>query len=224
MSEMQNVIASLSGNLNTKDKRWLSAQINKIQAHESKMAMMKWLAEDPEAKYYAGVILGSATAVAGAMISGDFSLPGQDYAYGAGTGNYSPGATKTKSEFKELDDEDKKGWLFSKKRQNWTYVPEGYAMGKDGTVRSVADIESDIQTLPWWAGGPTGMAVGYAFSSEEERKAAGFPTAENIMGVFNNAFSMVGAGFAGFCAAVLLLKAIFGEDGLSQLPFSGGIV
>jgi hypothetical protein len=217
MSEMQNVIASLSGNLTKKDKRWLSAQINRIQTHESQMALLNAFAKDPEMKYYLGVVFGSASAVAVAMATGkmDDVLPaGAEFQGGEGeqSTKYQPGTFIDEKTFRTSEEfasgEARQGWIHSKKRKGFIYVPRGYVQNLS-TGEVISKEEMNRRFKEKRTQGPFGIE---------------FPEIPDMMGLFNNAFSMVGMGFAGFCGAVLLLKAIFGEDGLSQLPFSGGIV
>lgn len=196
-------------------KTWLTNKIQQMQAHENQMAIIQALQNDPELKYYLGVMLGSATAVVGAMATGTITPATQSFAHKQGEGDettFAPATKFTPQQFEETVPLDqRRGWYFSSKINKWIYVPQGYYLNlRTGNVVDEEGLQKEREERQD-AADPLGF-----------HKVAGNMT--DIMGMFNNVFSLAGAGFAGWCAAVLLLKAIFGGDGLSQLPFSGGVL
>jgi hypothetical protein len=155
-------------------KQWVTEKVKQQQAHELRMGVIKWLSTDEEAKYYLGVVLGSATAVAGAIAEGSFRGPGAPTPEVPGTGG--------------IYGDEPSPEPPQPPNPAWAWLLLG---GPGGIAGLIASQQSLPGESPLGGGGPLGMVP-------------------NIM-------QLGGVGFAGFCASVLILKAIFSGTDLGEL-------
>ena len=142
-----------SGKLTTRDKRWISAQINKEHERHVELKLMDVFARDPEFKYYLGMAAGAGVAIVGTMIKG----------------------LETQPESTTVDDALSYSWLLS-----------------GGAIAAVT-------------GSPILAALTWGDSSD------------GLAGQIGNILALGGTGFAGTCAMILILKAIFTGTDLGEL-------
>lgn len=166
MSQAYELITEMvkKGKLTQKDKRWLTDKLKEERKHEIKVMALRALASDPELKYFAGVGIGAATAVAGTII-GDIIEELKDSNLIADTQNPS--------------------------------------------------TEIDLSDYLWMVMGPSGLPTG---AVKITQASFGGGLEGNIAGIL----ALGGTGFSGFCAAVLILKAIFSGTDLGELMSGAG--
>lgn len=155
---------------------------------------MQWLREDDEAKYYLGVAAGAGVAFLGEIIS---------------TVSVAPPATT------QATSKANTGQTAQFEMPPLTLPPIG-----------MPDLTGAAQSIPSWMFlfGPGMMASNVGIASWLINANTGNTTA-GVSGILpkdpiemvSGVMTLAGTGFAGFCAAVLILKAIFGEGGMAEV-------
>ena len=160
--------------------------------HEKSVALINAFAHDPELKYFVGVATGAGVAIVSELFTSTLS-PGS--AAPVETGEFPvPYATKSESA--------------RRKHESWNWVVPGGA-----ALAAAFPIVGGIASSPvgsgaiaaWLLGTPEGKTM-------LDSQGIAWPT--TVSGIL----TLGATGFAGFCAAVLILKSIFGEKG------AGGIL
>lgn len=161
--------------------------------HEEKMALLKIFQSDPEMKYYLGALTGSAMLTVSAMSTGVIKTLNDDTSESTATVQKpTTSEIASYSAYKAIKAGPFGGVL--------SLYELGF--GKAPTIKKVqaATGDSDIVDVGTFTGtGETG-----------------------IFGFVNGIVGLMGAGFGGFCMAVLLLKAIFGDEDVASIMSGTG--
>lgn len=161
--------------------------------HEVFLAIINAMAKDPELKYYLGIVLGSGTAIFGKLLESGFTMDNFMGAIsGADAGQPAPAAADAEPAAADAEP-------------------------------AVAETPASAVSFGWLAPGAvigteTANMLGALFGGSG---SPGSQSQDNLFGFVPNLLFLAGTGFAGLCATVLILKAIFGDEDVATLM--GGV-
>lgn len=197
-------------------KTWVTNKLHQLQDHERNMALIKAFRADPELKYYMGVAGGAAAGATGALVSRLLGeSPQRDKEDGTLVWIRGPDLTGTPGETIQATASDGSTYEAtvpsSGKVPNWVQVP----------LREAYHQAPDLTPFMWLSPGAMLTAQQATFFASVGGNRD--PTTGEVVGggnmfdIAGDALAMAGLGFAGFCAAVLILKAIFSGTDLGEL-------
>jgi hypothetical protein len=200
-------------------KKWFSQRLKDIREHEVHLGLMQWLKDDEEAKYYLGVAAGAATGVIG-MIMEEYlpSESGKKFK-----------AVLTKEQREQYRHE--MGGLPPEERitaQKWA-EERGYGKYVTNKYSPEQATDENGNEIPWYwlaggfaVGGVTGALSAGGLGYLTGTGGVTGSTITNPFGFIPDVLQLGGFGFAGFCAMVLILKAVFSGTDLGELMSGAG--
>lgn len=168
--------------------------------HEMRLALINAFAKDPELKYYVGVAVGAG--VAG--IASVFASATEGVSGGGGVEGGDP--SQWESTGSAFEPWRRKGEAEPKESWAWV-VPAAFILAPGAAASNVG-----LAVIAGWL---TGTDEG-----KEAAKELGWPS--TVGGIL----TLGATGFAGFCASILILKAMFGEKGAGSIlsTITGAVV
>ena len=178
-----------------------TAQINKQRDHEIRLKLLSLIEQDPEMKYFLGVVGGAALGSLGWMA--DFLTPS--------------GTKVTKSEFGveggQIGPAPPPGWV---KDETGTHPPEGGYWDMSEAERAwfwLSPIDSPLSLIGGLTAASKNPFTGIGLVALGTEKV----TSGDLTDSVNDVLKIGGVGFSAWCASILMLKAMSGEQGLSSL-------
>lgn len=202
-------------------KSWTKSKTQRD--HEIELKLIDWVSRDPEAKYYLGVLAGAGFASLGTLLN--------SVGKGGAVPKKSDGTPKSRDEL--LAQGRAEGQVFTNDMFTDPTNPNNAAIIKDsedryleahGYVAPKGQIEKYLWLLSPAETAKVGAAAYMGMAESEFSKlqfGSGFSLSgkaiDDFINNISNMFVIGGMSFAGFCAAVLVLKALFGNDGMGEV-------